>query len=627
MSTLTYNFPGSPQIPIEYLKKRAIININNIFGKMLLSSLPALRQHPLRKNKKGCLRVMNKRNNKENIEKKLTRSFFIVSSITAVAAIVGLIAIIVICNRYSYALHNFGFAQGDIGKAMFEFADIRSSLRAAIGYDEKDAIDTVVTQHKDGKAAFEQAFDNVKNTIVSKDGKETYEAIQAELENYWMLDEQIMQLGASTDRELCKQAQEMALNDLTPAYNSIYDKLNELLEVKVNEGNKLSQILVITSWILAVLILGVIATAMFISMKFGKFTAKNIATPLKELGTRLESFAKGDLSSPLPMAGTGDEVEDMERNAIHMADILSAIIYDMEQLLGEMAKGDYTVKTQIRENYTGDFDKMYQSMRGLKHQMADTLRSIGEASEQVQAGSGHLAEASQDLAEGATEQANAVEELHATISDITQTMVKSVERAEESYQKAQDYALEADNTHKEMDSMMAAMGRINETSARIGDIISEIEAIAAQTNLLSLNASIEAARAGEAGRGFSVVADEIRDLADQSAKAAIDTRELIENSIREVTEGNRAAQKVSETITYVVNGIGQIAEFSQNLKSIVNSQAEAMHQAEIGVNQISGVVQDNAATAQEASATSQQLSAQALNLDELIGQFQLNSQT
>ncbi|MDE6981577.1 MAG: methyl-accepting chemotaxis protein, partial [Lachnospiraceae bacterium] len=218
-------------------------------------------------------------------------------------------------------------------------------------------------------------------------------------------------------------------------------------------------------------------------------------------------------------------------------------------------------------------------------------------------------------------------ELHATISDITQTMVKSVERAEESYQQAQDYALEADNTHKEMDSMMAAMGRINETSARIGDIISEIEAIAAQTNLLSLNASIEAARAGEAGRGFSVVADEIRDLADQSAKAAIDTRELIENSIREVTEGNRAAQKVSETITYVVNGIGQIAEFSQNLKSIVNSQAEAMHQAEIGVNQISGVVQDNAATAQEASATSQQLSAQALNLDELIGQFQLNSQT
>jgi len=411
---------------------------------------------------------------------------------------------------------------------------------------------------------------------------------------------------------------------LTAAYNRIYDKLNELLEVKVNEGNKLSQILVITSWILAVLILGGIATAMFISMKFGKFTAKNIATPLKELGTRLESFAKGDLSSPFPMAGTGDEVEDMERHAIHMADILSAIIYDMEQLLGEMAKGDYTVKTQIRENYTGDFDKMYQSMRTLKSQMTKTLTSIGEASEQVQAGSGNLADASQNLAEGATEQAGAVQELHATISDITATMGKSVESADESYMKAQKYANEADSSREEMAEMMAAMKRINDTSTRIGNIISEIEAIAAQTNLLSLNASIEAARAGEAGRGFSVVADEIRDLADQSAKAAVDTRELIENSIKEVTEGNRVAERVADSIKSVVDGINQIADFTQNLKVMVNDQAEAMRQAEIGVNQISEVVQSNAATAEEASATSQELSAQAITLDGLVSQFKLN---
>lgn len=570
--------------------------------------------------------MFKKKTQNEKIEKRLIRSFFTVTFVTSFAAVVGLVALIIICSRYSHALNNFGFAQGDIGRAMFEFADIRSSLRAAIGYDDEEDIAAVVRQHDEMKVKFEQSFDEVENTIVSKSGRETYDAIKAELEAYWRLDSEIMELGATTDRELCRQAQDMALNELSTAYNSIYGQLEDLLQVKVNEGNRLSKSLIAATWILAVIILAIITAVLIVSMQIGRRTAKNIAGPLKDLGKRLESFAEGDLSSPFPMADTVEEVQKLEHHSIHMAEILSSIIFDMEDVLGQMAEGDYTVRSKIIERYTGDFDKMYQSMRRLKRQMTETLRAIGEASEQVQAGSGHLAEASQDLAEGATEQANAVEELHATISDITATMGQSVDRADESYQKAQHYAKEADNSRTEMNNMMAAMTRINETSARIGNIISEIEAIAAQTNLLSLNASIEAARAGEAGRGFSVVADEIRDLADQSAKAAVDTRELIEDSIREVTQGNAAAEQVSETIKAVVNGIGEIAEFSQNLKVVVSSQADAMRQAEIGVNQISGVVQDNAATAEEASATSQQLSAQAMTLDDLIGRFQLNKE-
>ena len=171
--------------------------------------------------------------------------------------------------------------------------------------------------------------------------------------------------------------------------------------------------------------------------------------------------------------------------------------------------------------------------------------------------------------------------------------------------------------------MMAAMERINTASNRIGDIISEIESIASQTNLLSLNASIEAARAGESGRGFAVVADQIRVLANQSAKAAVDTRELIEGSIREVADGNRAAENAANAISSVVDGIKQIADFSRNLKTMVEDQTDAMPQAEKRINQISEVVQSNAATAQEASATSEELSAQASILDGLIGQFSL----
>ena len=178
-----------------------------------------------------------------------------------------------------------------------------------------------------------------------------------------------------------------------------------------------------------------------------------------------------------------------------------------------------------------------------------------------------------------------------------------------------------DNSREEMNTLMRAMERINDASTRIGDIISEIESIASQTNLLSLNASIEAARAGESGRGFAVVAAQIRELADQSAKAAVDTRKLIEGSVREVEQGNQAAERASVAIQGVVDGIKQIADFSKNLKTMVEDQAEAMRQAEIGVNKISEVVSTNAATAQEASATSQELSSQSIVLDDLIGQF------
>ena len=116
-------------------------------------------------------------NKKENIEKKLTTSIFKVSSIIAGSALLALIALIIISNRYSYALQNFGFAQGDIGKAMFEFADIRSSLRAAIGYDDQDAIDAVVKQHDDKMVVFAEYFRQIENTIVSDDGRKTYDEI------------------------------------------------------------------------------------------------------------------------------------------------------------------------------------------------------------------------------------------------------------------------------------------------------------------------------------------------------------------------------------------------------------------------------------------------------------------
>lgn len=567
-----------------------------------------------------------KKGHELKIRERLSKSYLQVIFIASISAIVGIIALLVMTRMYNNALNNYGFSQGDIGKAMTAFSGARSEVRAAVGYMDEDIISDAKDTYYTRKDSFQQYLDDIESSMVTQAGKDAYNQIVKDLDGYWDLSDQLIEEGSTTDQEISKKVQRREADELGPAYQVVYNDLKNLMNIYVQKGDQIESVLAVMEIIAVIIMIAVIILSILSGRRLGNQIADGIAKPLQQMSERLKTFAEGDLDSEFPEHDAKDEVAEMIETARQMADNLNVIISDSGRLLNEMADGNFAIATDHEERYTGKFNDLLVGLRNMNGKINDSLHQVEETAEQVSMGSGNMAEAAQSLAEGATEQAGAVEELQATIADITANVGHTAADLQKSHADARKYADDAHHSREQMHAMVEAMQRISESSMKIENIISELEDIASQTNLLSLNASIEAARAGEAGKGFAVVADQIRKLAEQSAASAVSTRELIEGSIHDVEEGNKAVVLVSETLDEVIKGINDIADTSKSLSENSQSQATAMEQAEQGVNQISEVVQSNSAMAQETSATSEELSAQAETLDNLVKQFKLREQ-
>lgn len=559
----------------------------------------------------------------QRIKEQLTRGFVKVAIIGAVAAIMGIGALLLAAAQYEKALNRYGFTQGDIGKAMTAFSESRSALRAVVGYDDEAVIEKQTALHDQKKAAFETYMEELDSGIKFAEGRDAYNQVLQELEGYWDLDAQVLELATSDDEEGYLQAEQLDTEELTTQYERIYAVFVDLMDLCVQKGDQAEADLRNMELIMLIVILAIVVASFVSSVILGRKTAGDIERPMVALAKRLQTFSQGDLDSAFPEYDNGNEISYMIQVAKGMAADLNLIITDAGELLGQMAEGNYAIGTKIEDKYVGQFVALKDAMRKMNRQMNGTLQQVEEAAKQVSAGAENLAESAQSLAEGATDQAGSVEELTATITNIADAVTRTANELQKTTQKAENYAGQADAGHAQMKSLMGEMERINETSKKIQNIIAEIEDIASQTNLLSLNAAIEAARAGEAGRGFAVVAEQIRKLAEQSAQSAVDTRSLIEGSLEEIEKGNQAAEAAAGSLEQIVTGVKEIASDAKRLSEESTAQAQAMEQAEAGVNQISEVVQSNSAAAEESSATSEELSAQAEALNALVGKFTL----
>ncbi len=239
------------------------------------------------------------------------------------------------------------------------------------------------------------------------------------------------------------------------------------------------------------------------------------------------------------------------------------------------------------------------------------ISGLNEGSEQVDSAAAQVASASQQLAGGASEQASSLEETSSALEQMaamTRTNADNAKQANELSEQAKTAAQSGDQT---MEQLNGAMSAINESSGQISKIIKVIEEIAFQTNLLALNAAVEAARAGEHGKGFAVVADEVRNLAQRAAQAARETTGLIEDSVNKAQEGTQVAGEVGKVLGAIVGDVTKVSGLVAGITQASQEQAQGVDQVNTAVSQMDKVTQQNAAGAEESASAAEELSAQA----------------
>lgn len=352
-----------------------------------------------------------------------------------------------------------------------------------------------------------------------------------------------------------------------------------------------------------------------------KFSQKELLEPVKKVSKQMVALSEGDFSVELDMQEDDSEVGTMVSAIDFMKKNLLGIVGEISHVLELMGDGNYQI--DIKQNYVGEYVRIKESFIKISDKMRETLQTIREVSNQIDMGSEQLASAAKDLAEGSTTQAGQLSDL----VNIIEEMAKSIEQSAKEADNSVMFASQAGETmmagNAKMEELKNAIDEISKCSEQINTIISAIEDIASETNLLSLNASIEAARAGEAGRGFAVVAEQVKNLAEESTKAAGRTTELIVTTIAAVERGISIADETAANMEKVIVSAGEATDKMSELARMLDEDVEHIHHVNDDIAKVSAVVDNNSAASEETAAVSEQQKEQVETMVSLMDQFKL----
>ena len=452
-------------------------------------------------------------------------------------------------------------------------------------------------------------------------GQADYEAASTGWEKYRAASDEILKLSREGKQQ---EAAKLMIGEVYEEYKAFAEKLTILrdeFQVELDRAKTMANVCTVIIFIVIVavgLAIGVATTLI------GKIITNSITEPVEQIEAAVASLRKGELSNVEMLTyESEDELGDIIRNLKEAMGILADYVSEISVEVKAIAQGDLTRNGDDITDFLGDFSELKVSLLYILKRFNSTLTEISNLAEQVSSNASEVEDASKSLADGATEQAGVIEELNATIDTVVDLAADTAKETQSASARVKDSANKANEEKEKMNDLLMEMEHITEISKEIGNIITDIEDIASQTNLLSLNASIEAARAGEAGKGFAVVADQIGKLAADSANSAVNTRDLIDKTLVEIEKGNTITRTTADAFNQIIADMESFAEIAENTMEKANSQAESLRQIGQGIEQLSGVVQGNAASSEENTAISVNLAEGAAKMNERVNIFKL----
>ena len=452
-------------------------------------------------------------------------------------------------------------------------------------------------------------------------GQADYKAASAGWEEYRAASDEILQLSREGKQQ---EAAKLMIGEVYEEYKVFAEKLTSLRDEFQKELDRAKTMANVCTVIIFIVIVAAGLAIAGVTTLIGRIITKSITEPIEQIETAVASLRKGELSNVEMLTyESEDELGDTIRNLKEAMGILADYVSEISVEVKAIAQGDLTRNGDDITDFLGDFSELKTSLLYILKRFNSTLTEISNLAEQVSSNSSEVENASKSLADGATEQAGVIEELNATIDTVVNLAADTAKETQSASARVKASANKANEEKEKMNDLLMEMEHITEISKEIGNIITDIEDIASQTNLLSLNASIEAARAGEAGKGFAVVADQIGKLAADSAKSAVNTRDLIDKTLVEIEKGNTITRTTADAFNQIIADMESFAELAENTMEKANSQAESLEQIGQGIEQLSGVVQDNAASSEENTAISINLAEGATKMHDRVNIFKL----
>ena len=452
-------------------------------------------------------------------------------------------------------------------------------------------------------------------------GQADYEAASKGWKKYRAASDEILQLSREGKQQ---EAAKLMIGEVYEEYKAFTEKLTILrdeFQVELDRAKTVANVCTVIIFI--VIVAAGLAIAVVTTM-IGGIITNSITEPVEQIDAAVASLRKGELSNVEMLTyESEDELGDTIKNLKEAMGILADYVSEISVEVKAIAQGDLTRNGDDITDFLGDFSELKASLLYILKRFNSTLTEISNLAEQVSSNALEVENASKSLADGATEQAAVIEELNATIDTVVDLAEDTAKETQSASARVKASANKANEEKEKMNDLLTEMKHITEISKEIGNIITDIEDIASQTNLLSLNASIEAARAGEAGKGFAVVADQIGKLAADSAKSVVNTRDLIDKTLVEIEKGNTITRTTADAFNQIIADMESFAELAENTMEKANSQAESLEQIGQGIEQLSGVVQGNAASSEENTAISINLAEGAAKMHDRVNIFKL----